>query len=106
MQSVKLTQGRTLQLVKLDISFWGYYLLLGLSIAVSLGDMILSGLSVTLSISPDARFFLFFVLGTLCQGVLQWQCRGRVTTTYALAYRALGHPPVIPQTAEPLADVL
>ena len=99
-QSARLTQGSTLQLMKLDLSFWWYYLLLGLCVAVSVGDTLLPGLGIALPFSQDAGFFLFYVLGTVCQGVLLWQCCGQVNTTYALAYRTLGQPPVMPQKAE------
>lgn len=104
-QSARMTKGSTLQLIKLDLSFWWYYLPLLLCILLSVMDMILFELGVSLPVSQDAGFFLFFGVSAVCQGVLQWQCRGKVTATYALAYRTLGQPPKIPTNSEPPVSV-
>lgn len=100
-QSVRATQKKSLQLVKLDLSFWWFYLLQLLCIAVSYGDTILGNLGIALPVSADAAFFLFYVLGALCQGLLLWQYQATVLTTYGLAYKAFEGRPLTPETQNP-----
>ncbi len=97
-QSIRATRKKSLQLVKLDLSFWWFYLLQLLCIAVSYGDTILKNLGIGLPVSADAAFFLFYVLGALCQGLLLWQYQATVLTTYGLAYKTFESQPVIPKT--------
>lgn len=76
-------------LVKLDLSFWWFYLLLVLSVVVSNADMLLPTVGVTLPIPDYAATLLFYTLGSLCQLLLLWQFEAKRVTVYGLAYRTL-----------------
>ena len=93
LQSLRLTKKNAWQLVKLDLHFWWYYLLMGLCVVISFGDALLPFLGISLPFSEDVGYFLFYLAGALCQGVLLWQCQAKVLTTYCLAYEAF-LPPV------------
>ena len=84
LESVRLTKGNALQVVKLDLYFWWFYLLQIVAVAVSYADMFLP---VSVGVG---MFFLLSAVSALCQGVLLWQCRADVVTTLAVAYRDLG----------------
>ena len=91
--SIRITKGSVLQIVKLDLSFWWFYLLQALTVAVCYCDQILPALGISLPFSEDVSFFLFYVLGIVAQCVLLWQYQANVSTTYCLAYRALDPQP-------------
>lgn len=91
-RSFRMTRGSCLQLLKLDLHFWWFYLLQGLSVAVSYGDGLLSAMGVTLPFGPDGSFFLFYVLGIVMQTLLFWQYNGERLTAYCLAFDALQAP--------------
>ncbi len=86
--SLRITRRNCWQLVKLDLRFWWFYGLQLLCLGVSVGDKLLPLMGVSLPISADASFFLFALLGALCQLVLLWQCQGSVLTAYCLAFDA------------------
>lgn len=65
--SWKLTRGHRMKFVKLDLSYWWYYLLLGLAMALGYLDVILSGLGITLPVDATALFFLTMVLYLLAE---------------------------------------
>lgn len=88
-RSARLTRGHCLELVKLDLSFWWFYLLDALVTAVAYGDLLLSEVT---GHSSDMTYFGFFGLYLLCQlGLYCWR-RNQVELTYALAYDALLPP--------------
>lgn len=89
LKSIAVTRKNCLQILKLDLSYWWYYLLLGFSILISNGDRLLSALGIPLPISATAAYFAFYSLGLICQGVLLWQCEARRLTAYCLAYHSL-----------------
>lgn len=74
---------------KLDLSFWWYYLLVGVSVAICYGDVILSLLGVTLPWSDTVSYFVFYGLFLAAQFALYYFFGNRVGITYALAYEAL-----------------
>lgn len=86
LKSFTITKGRCLQLLKLDLSFWWYYLLLALSILVSYGDVLLPAMGVSLPLSATIASLVFYSLGLVCQGILLWQSEALRLTTYCLAY--------------------
>ncbi len=98
-KSFQLTQGNCLQLLKLDLHFWWFYLLQGLSVVLSYGDALLTTLGITLPFGADGNFFLFYILGIVLQTVLFWQLNAQRLTTYCLAFDALQAPvtPELPQ---------
>lgn len=91
--SLRMTKKNCLQIVKLDLSFWWYYLLQLLCLGLCYGDLLLPALNIQLPVSEDTAFFLFFLIGSGCQCLLFWQLRGKVLATYGMAYRALWQKP-------------
>ena len=89
LKSLQITQRNTGKLLKLDLHFWWFYLLQVLCLAISWADTVLPHLGITLPVSQEVGYFLFFTAGTVLQGVLLWQYQGQVLTTYCLAYDAL-----------------
>lgn len=89
LESFRITKKKAWQIFKIDLSFWWFYLLQALSVALCYGDTILGALGVTLPMSPDVAYFLFFVAGILCQGLLLWRYQAQVSATYAVTYDAL-----------------
>ena len=87
--SFRATRGSALQVFKLDLSFWWFYLLQLFTVAVSYGDAILGAFGIKLPISPDASFFVFYILGAVCQLALLWQYQAKVSATYGIVWDAL-----------------
>lgn len=88
-RSTLMMQGKRLDLFKLDASFWWFYVLDGLTLALCYGDVILELLGIALPISADVSYFLFYVLYLAAQlGLYAW-ARNRVECTYAAGYDAL-----------------
>ena len=88
-ESFRLTKKKCLPILKLDLSFWWFYLLQALSLALCYGDSILPALGVALPVSAEVAYFGFLALGLLCQGLLLWFYQARVSVTYAIAYETL-----------------
>ena len=84
--SRRMTRRRRWALLKLDLSFWWYYLLLALATAVCYGDALLRFAGVTLPISEEVAWFGFYLLGMLVQLAVCWYGYSYVQTTYATAY--------------------
>lgn len=87
--SHRLMRGNCFKLLKLDLSFWWYYVISFLSIAVCYLDLILSAVGITLPISSDVALFLFFGLYALIRFFLCWQSGSYVNTTYAIAFDSI-----------------
>lgn len=92
LKSFAITRKNCWQIFRLDLSFWWFYLLQVLSVAVCYADTILPAVGISLPVSGVGAAFLFYALGTLCQGVLLWQKEGHRLTAYCLAYRTLDTP--------------
>jgi len=73
-------------LFRVDLQFWWYYLLQALVTVLCYGNLLLELAGVTLPMSADVSFFLFYGLYALCQILLHSLFRGRVQTTYATIY--------------------
>lgn len=97
LQSIRVTKGSCLQLVKLDLSFWWYYLLQLVFAILCYGDIICDLLGITLPFSADTGFFLFYIVGILGQGILLWSSRAKVMAVYGLAFRELNEKPLTPR---------
>ena len=95
-QSLRMTKGGCLQICKLDLHFWWFYLLQILALALCYGDSILALLGVSLPMGQNVSFFVFYSAGMLLEGILFWQCQGHRLTTYALAYDAFQDPTILP----------
>ncbi len=78
---------------RLDLSFWWYYLLQGLLMALTYGDVILAALNISLPLSPNAAFFLFYILSMAGQFLLFYAFKNKITQTYTQTYLSLRYPP-------------
>ena len=98
-RSFQRTRGNCLQLFKLDLHFWWFYLLQGLSLVLCYGDALLTTFDITLPFGPDGNFFLFYVAGILMQTVLFWQFNDQRLTAYCLAFDSFdpAKPAELPQ---------
>ena len=85
-ESKKMMRGNRLQLLKLDISLWWYYLASAAAMAVCYGDVLLPLLGVELPVSGAVVFFGFYALYLATSFVILIFLRNRVEVTYALAY--------------------
>ena len=88
-ESFRITKKKVLEIFKIDLHFWWFYLLQLLTVTLCYGDSILAALGVTLPISEELSYMLFYAVGILLQGLLLWYYQARVSVTYALAYEAL-----------------
>lgn len=99
-KSFQLTRGNCLQVLKLDLHFWWFYLLQGLSLVLCYGDALLTTFGITLPLGPDGNFFLFYILGIAMQTVLFWQFNAPRLTTYCLAFETFCAPEPTPLPTE------
>ena len=88
-RSTVMMRGKRLDLLKLDIGFWWFYVLDGLTLVLCYGDLILGLLDIQLPISADIAYFLFYVLYLAAQLGLYLWARNGVECTYAAGYEAL-----------------
>ena len=87
--SARLMRNNRFQLFRLDLSFWWFYLMEALSIAICYADTLLPLLGITLPISADVLFFVSYGLYIAAQLALYWWAGAQVKTTYAVAYDGL-----------------
>jgi len=90
--SRRLMAGNIFTMIRLDISFWWFYLLDLLVSAVCYGDALLSLAGIALPVSASFAYFAFFGLYLLLQLGLYWWRQNEVSTTYAVFYNALTQP--------------
>ncbi|MBQ8238344.1 MAG: DUF975 family protein [Oscillospiraceae bacterium] len=88
-ESARMMRGNRMALLKLDLSYWWFYLAQILLTAVLYGDMLLPRLGVTLPWSATVSYYVFSVAYLVLQGVLFYFFMNRVEATYATAYDAL-----------------
>lgn len=84
-----LTRGHRLQLFKLDLSFWWFYLLEALISALSFLDMILPSMGIHLPIPAAAVTFVAFAIYAAAQLALYYWRKNEVHVTYAVVYNTL-----------------
>ena len=99
-QSMRLMRGYKWQMLKLDLGFWWYYALLGLTAVVGYLDLILSLLGISVPI--DATVLYFVTMGAYCllQMALALWKKCPVDAAYALAFEAIAHPAPVETLAE------
>lgn len=88
-KSFRMMKGNANAMLKLDLSFWWFYVLGGLATAAASADMLLPALGVELPWSGTASYFGALILGGICQVLLHWWRKNPVEVTYAHAYEAL-----------------
>lgn len=105
--SWRMTRGRVFSLFRLDLSFWWFYGLQALAFLLSYGDSFLSLLGVSLPISADGAYFLFYGVYLGITLALYWRFGSYLQTTYAVAYDTLRYQSAMPApkpTAMPWDD--
>ncbi len=92
--SCRMMRGNCMDLFRVDLSFWWYYGLHLLILAIGHCDLWLPLLGVELPFDKDVSFFLFYILYAVLQmGLLLW-AKAQVDTTYGVVYdRLLKEPP-------------
>ena len=88
-ESRKMMRRNCLKLLKLDLSYWWYFLIL---LAVSLVgnlDLYLPLLGVELPMDPTIAYFFFFIVSLALQLAVYYFLRNRMEVTYALVYDSL-----------------
>lgn len=95
-ESRKMMRFNCLKMLKLDLSYWWYFLVLLAASMVGNADLYLPLLGVELGMDPDFAYFFFFALYLALQLAVYYFLRNPMETTYALAYDSL--KPQEPQT--------
>ncbi len=88
-ESKKMMRRNRLQLLKLDVSLWWYYLAGAVAMAIGYGDVLLPMLGIHLPMSQTVAFFGFYALYLAANFVIYFFLRNRVEVCYALAYDSL-----------------
>ncbi len=91
-RSRQMMRGNCGAVIRLDLSFWWYYLLELVIGAVCYADQILALAGVSLPGSAAGNYFLCLGLYFVCRLALSWKFRNGVDVTYAHAYGALQLP--------------
>ena len=87
--SCRMMRRNCFALLKLDLSFWWYYLLQAAVTIVCYGDVLLPVLGVALPWSGTVSYFVFYIISLAMQFVIFYFFMNRVNVTYAVAYEAL-----------------
>ena len=88
-ESKKMMKGHRLQLLKLDLSFWWYYLATGVAMVICYGDILLPMLGLELPVPEVVSFFGFYVLYLAASFGVHYFLRNRVEVCYGLVYDAV-----------------
>lgn len=88
-----MMRGNCIQLLKLDLSFWWYYLLTVLASILCYGDLLLKLVGVELPFDATVSSFLFIGLYLVSWFAIHYCFRGRVEETYVMAYEAIRPKP-------------
>ena len=103
-ESRKMMRGNRFGLFRLDLSFWWYYALTLVASVLSYGDVLLALAGVSLPISGNALFALFYLLSLVASFLQLYFLRNRMEVTYALAYAQL-KPKEQPQNGVVLGNI-
>lgn len=97
-----MTQRRKMELFKIDLRFWWFYLLEALAAVLSWGDILLSLAGVSLPLSGQAATWCLALLSMICQMALYVWAKPKLALTYAAAYETLRQlPPAQPKQTQP-----
>lgn len=92
-ESRKMMRGNCIHLLKLDLSFWWFYLLQALATVLCYGDMILLWLGITLPFSTTVSYYLFYALYLAALFAITYFLRNPVETAYIMAYESIHEKP-------------
>lgn len=88
-ESHKLMKRNRLNLFRLDLSLWWYFLLTLLAAAACYGDLLLPMLGITFPWSDTVGYFLFYGIYLVLELIIFYLFLNKVSVTYALAYQSL-----------------
>ena len=88
-ESKKMMRGNRLQMLKLDVSLWWYYLPVVAATVICYGDVLLSMLGVELPVSSEVAYFGFYGLYLVASFGVHYFLRNRAEVCYGLAYEAV-----------------
>lgn len=88
-ESRNMMRGNCLKLLKLELSYWWYFIVLLLISCVSNLDLWLPLLGIELPLSADVAYFLFYIAYLVLQMAAYYLLRNRIEVTYALFYDAV-----------------
>ena len=88
-ESKKMMRGNRMQLMKLDVSLWWYYLASAAAMVICYGDALLPMLGIKLPVSETVAYFLFYGLYLVASFGVHFFLRNRAEVCYALAYDAV-----------------
>lgn len=88
-ESKKMMRGHRLQLLKLDVSLWWYYLASAAALLICYGDILLPMVGVELPVSETLAFFGFYALYMVASFGVHYFLRNQAEVSYALAYDAV-----------------
>lgn len=91
-ESRQIMKGNRVQLFRLDVSFWWYYLAIFATGLLCYGDVLLPMVGIQFPWSETVGYFLFLALSLVAQAAVYYFLRNRVEVTYALAYDAVKPP--------------
>ncbi len=92
--SLYLTRRNCLKLLRLDLSFWWFYLLELVAAVVYYGDAVLQLAGIETKLSDGTMLFIACTAGMVLQTALYIWRQGQVATAYAMVYEALKPRPV------------
>ena len=92
--SFSAMRGFKLKMLKLDLSFWWYYLLEAVLMVICYLDLLLPILGFDFPFDPTIAYFATLVLYCVLELLLHLWKKAQVETTYALAYRTIVKPNV------------
>lgn len=88
-ESKRMMRGRRLQLLKLDVSLWWYYLASAAATAVCYGDVMLARMGLELPVSDTVLYFVFYGVYLAATFAVHFFLRNRAEVCYGLAYDAV-----------------
>jgi len=88
-ESKRMMRGRRLQLLKLDVSLWWYYLASAAATAVCYGDVMLTRMGLELPVSDTVLYFVFYGVYLAATFAVHFFLRNRAEVCYGLAYDAV-----------------
>lgn len=89
LHSHRLMRGECIGMLKIDLSFWWFFILEVLVSILGMGDTILNHLGVSMSTDAFVTYLIFFSLYLWAQLMLYWWKKNDVSVTYAHAYLTL-----------------
>ena len=89
LSSRKLMRGAWKGMLKIDLSFWWFFLLELLVSALGMGDVILDAFGISMTTDAFLSYLIFFSLYLWAQLMLYWWKKNHISVTYAHAYLAL-----------------